>query len=344
MSTTDDPMEALSALCSRIDSWKLARGFSDGMLFRTIAGLNDKTHGKIRRGEHVLPENHLAKYEAAWKECEAFDRRSEKEELLKKLPPTEAVIGALESVKLNSGNDRFVLIEGESGAGKTTALRYAAGIFADCHYVTAHDGWEASPTAALGDLITACEVKAGTGKTMPQGFAARQAVLIDALRKRPRLILIDEGQHAGPELNVVKDIINRTPCWVALATMSSLWRKIQTARWAEVKQLLHNRMHLRVPLKAPDEDAVEMYLSARLGLNVEKSATSAAQNWQASFSAVTQGAKGNGLYAFCRKVAVTARLLSYQGGRSGEIVPADLTFAASAVAKNTAGFDHSAAA
>lgn len=337
-------MEALRALCAKIDSWKAARGFSDGMLFRTISGLNDKTHGKIRRGEHVLPENHLAKYEAAWRECEAFDRRAEKEELLATLPPTEAVIGALESVKLNSGNDRFVLIEGESGAGKTTALRYAAEIFADCHYVTAHDGWEASPTAALGDIIEACGVKVGTGKAMPQGFAARQDMLIEALRKRPRMILIDEGQHAGPELNVLKDIINRTQCWVALATMSSLWRKIQTTRWAEVKQLLHNRMHLRVQLKAPDEDAVEMFLSARLALDVEKAATKAAQSWQGAFRTVTQGARGNGLYAFCRKVAVNARLMSYQDGRGGTIAPDDLIFAATAVAKNTAGFDHSAAA
>jgi len=343
MITSPDPMETLRTLCVRIDAWQQARGFSDSALFRTISGLNDKTHNKIRRGESVVPENHLLKYEAAWRECAAFDRRAEAELILMDLPPTAAVLGAIESVKLNSGIDRMVLVEAESGGGKTTALTAALSHFADSHLINAHEGWEASPTAAVGDLIRGCGIPLPEGGHMPGGFAARVDLLITGLQKRPRVILTDEGQHTAAVLNVYKHILNKTGCWVVLATMSSLWKKVQTNRWPEVKQLLHNRLHLRVPLAVPTADSVQQLLSSRLDLSAYTSPNADTKRWIDTFKSVATTARGNGLFAFCRKVANAARLYSHHANRGGRIEPEDLLSAVSSVAKNTAGFDAAAA-
>lgn len=331
-----DAAEELFELAARVEAWRVGRGLSSAQLYRTIGGLNDKTHKKLLAKDltELRAENHVAKYRAALAEIEMFDRRQEAEETLPDLPPTESVLLALRTLKLNRGNDRFVLIEGESGAGKTTALKHAAEKIADAVYVSAHESWTQRPSLALGELLEAAGARGG----LKEGFAARHGDLVARLRERPRLLIIDEGQHMEVRmLNVIKDIINRTPCWVALGTMSSLWKKIQSARWSEVKQLLHNRMHCRVIMPRPDAAAAEAYLSARLAFEAPAEKTEEARRWQRAFDTIAAYARSHGLYAYLRKVAAAARLAMLQDGRKN-VTPDDLLQAAAAVAANTEGF------
>lgn len=331
----------LRRLAGAIEAWRAAQGLSRNQLLRTISGLNSKTFGKILREDFsgLNPENHLKTFRAAWAECEAYDQRQEKEIILRTLPPAEAVLGAVFSVKLNRGIQRFVLIEGESGAGKTEALRLAAAETADAVYVSASEAWTFTPSYAVKSILKACGVTYPEKAPMPLGFTRRLEDLLEALRNRPRCLLVDEGQHVSAVvLNVLKEIINTTGSWVVLGTMSSLWRKVQSERWAEVKQLLHNRMHLRVILPPPDADAVEAYMESRLGLKVEEGKTAASQAWQKAFNEVARAARHHGLYAYVRKVAAAARHIALQAERT-DLKPEDLIIAAASVATNTKGFD-----
>lgn len=334
---TEPAAAELIRLAKLVDAWREGRGLSQNQLCRQIVGLNSKTHGLILREDltELRPENHIPKYRAAVMEIEAFDLRQEAEVILPGLTPTQRITGAIASLKLNRGNDRFVLVEGESGAGKTSGLRFAAAADPDAVFISAHEGW-ASPCFALTELLGAL----GSRGKMPTGFAALQSEIKSRLQQKPRLLIVDEGHHLEYRLlNVIKDLINSTGCWVVVGTMASLWRKIQTSKWSEVKQLLHNRMHLRLTLPAPDATDVESFLTERLGLKVPTEKTEAAARWDRAFAAVASSARTHGLYAFCRKVGSASRLLAMKDKEGQEITPDHLFTAAGMVCANTEGFD-----
>lgn len=333
---TEPAAAELAALARQIEDWREGRGLSIRQLCGQISGLNSKTFSTILAGDltELRPENHIAKYRAALAETAVFDLRQEAEPVIPGLEPTAIVAKAIASLKLKSGPDRFVLIEGESGAGKTTALKHAATTEADHILLSAHEGW-GRPSHALKELLEATGFR---GK-LPEGFSARLEKLKQVLKDKPKLILIDEGHHMESRmLNVLKDLINSTKCWVVVATMASLWRKIQANKWSEVKQLIHNRMHIRVVLPVPGAAGAESYLVTRLGLEGLPESGPVAEQWNRAFAGVASDARSHGLYAYCRKVAAAARLVMIKDDAKA-ITPAHIFTAAAMVSANTAGFD-----
>ncbi|MES2707143.1 MAG: AAA family ATPase [Verrucomicrobiota bacterium] len=333
---TESAAAELLSLARQVEAWRVAWGLSLRQLCSQVTGINHKTHSRLADGDltELTPENHLAKYRAAVVELEEWELRQQADPILPGLRPARIVAESISMLKRQRDIDRFMLVEGESGAGKTSAVKNAAASDADAILVTAHEGWH-RPLKAITELLLA----SGFRGVMPNGFADRHAALIQKLADKPRLILVDEGQHMEIRLlNVLKDVINRTGCWVVIATMASLWNNIQSRHWSEVKQLIHNRMLLRVTLPAPDSGDVEEYLAARLALTLPEEKGEAAVAWQRAFDAVSQGARHHGGYAFCRKVAGAARLLAMKS-KTGGPAAEHLLSAASYIIANTKGFD-----
>lgn len=334
---TEPAAEELLSLARQVEAWREGRGLSRNQLCRQITGLNSKTHALLTGGEltGLVPENHLPKYRAALLEIGEFDIRQEAEPVLADLPPTRRIANAVASLKLNTGNDRFLLIEGESGAGKTTGLKYVESLNPDAIFVSADLGW-CRPSYAVEQILN----KTGYRGAIPSGLSARVDKLKSRLADKPRLILLDEGHHAGlPVMNLIKAIVNEKLGWVAMATLASIWKGIQAAKWHEIKQILHNRMHLRLPLPGPGSADVESFLTDRLKLQVPHEKCEEAERWERAFAAVASTARHHGLYAYCRKVAGAARIISLKAERPGRILPDDLFTAAASVASNTEGFD-----
>jgi hypothetical protein len=334
---TEPAAAELLTLAAKVEAWREGRGLSQNQLCRQIGGLNSKTHGILAKGDltELRPENHIPKYRAALVEIAEFDSRQELEPVLPDLTPTRLVIDAVRGLKLNKGNDRFLLIEAESGGGKTTAMQYAAGQIPDSIFASASVAW-CSPSYGVEQLLT----KSGYRGKVPHGLSQRISKLKDRLKEKPAPIFLDEGHHAGlVMLNLFKDLINDTDCWICFGTLHSVWKGIQAARWNEIKQIIHNRMWLRLSLPAPTAQDVEDYLTPRLLLTVPTGKSPESARWDSAFSAVSRAAAGNGLYAYIRKVAYTARLIALRSDRRDKISPDDLFTAAGHVTANTAGFD-----
>lgn len=333
-----DARAALRAIAVQIEQWRTARGMSKSALMREISGLNDKTYNKILREDWdgLTPGNHLDRYSAALRECQRFDLRVGKEQIMADLPPTAVVYAALCGLRLNSGNDRFLLILSEGGGGKTEALRHAEQHIDGAVYVCGGATWS-SPRHAVADILTALGVPEND---IPVSFADRTDMLISRLNIKPALLLIDEYHEAAPLMhNVLKLVINRTRAWVAVAAASSIWNDNAAKSWAILRQMVHNRMDLRVSLPPPTAGDVEDYLVARLGINPPREKTPDAPAWDGAFKGIASTARNNGLWAYVRKVAKAAGLAaSLSEGK--KIGPSDLTNAAAAVLKNTAGLSH----
>lgn len=327
----------LLSLAAQVDAWREARELSQNQLCRQIAGLNSKTHGLLVKGEltELKAENHLDKYRAALVEIAAFDQRQEADPIMPDLTPTRLVLEAVRRLKQTKGNDRWLLIEAESGGGKTTAMKHAAQSIPDSILTSAHVGW-CSPSYGVEQILT----QTGYRGTVPHGLSARIDRLKGRLKEKPVPIFMDEGQHAGlPMLNILKDLINDTESWIVFGTLHSIWKGIQASRWHEIKQLIHNRMFLRLALPPPSPADVERFLTARLALQVPTGKSEEGDRWDRAFTGVSKQAASHGLYAYVRQVAKASRLLAAKSGTPDRITPDHLFTAAAGVAANTAGFE-----
>jgi len=334
--STANPESRLAELAHDIERWRKARGWSRNQLCRNISGINDKTFARILAQDftELKAENHLARYEAARVECDRFDLRVNKEDILADLAPTAAILEACQSIKLNTNNDRVLLIESEGGGGKTEGLRYAALKIDGAVYVAADPRWQTLRGAA-GAILTALGI---TEEDMPVSAGDRLTMIYSRLKARPVLLLIDEYHEAGADVhNLVKGIINHTPGWVALAAASSVWTQVQAKSWAILRQIIHNRMDLRLALPAPDAENVERYLAQRLSLKPPTEKQPGSEQWDAAFAAVVLHAREHGLWAFVRKVAKAAAMQAQVRGKEETAAPAEITAAVAAVLKNTAG-------
>lgn len=327
--------QELMDMARQAEDWRTRNGLTLRQFFKRAHTLNDKTHGKLLAGDltGLIPANHIPKYRQALRDLDNSGSQQQSDPILPGLTPTRLVHEGVCSLRLQGDLERFMLVEGESGFGKSTALRYVAQQDADSILVCAHQGWS-RPLQAISDLLRT----SGFSGDLPNSFAACHQEFIRRLAAKPRLLCIDEGQHMEITiLNVLKDVINRTGCRVVVATMASLWRKIQARHWPEVQQLLLNRMHLRITLTPPGAEEVRHYLAARLELTVPQGKGRDAEPWTRALSTITSGARSNGGMAYVRKTVNAARLIA--GQQQESVGPEHLTTAAHHVSDNTRGFD-----
>jgi type II secretory pathway predicted ATPase ExeA len=165
-----------------------------------------------------------------------------------------------------SGNGRFVLVEGDTGSGKTMAAKMLMVTWGQrMLFIELAPVFGDSPHHFLGLILTALGQK-----DLPFNPAERLWTVVEAFTQTRRCLVIDELHHAGPRiLNTIKTIINQTPGEVVGLAMPTLWAKLERgAAYEECRQLTGNRLAERVRLAPINRGDLAKFVSRRLpGLN-----------------------------------------------------------------------------
>jgi hypothetical protein len=273
MQTEDikDPKRELLELATAIETYRKDSAITKALLLRTHNGLGtDRTYNKIIGGDlaELDVEKWLESYKHVFASITDDDGSSSTtdEELIEDLSgPVELCRAYLETRK-TKGDARFLLVVGESGTGKTSAVRimkakpYGDQVVA----VEASDAWRGSK-GTVAPFLRA--IAGGLGmKDVPVGKDMLFDAVIAKLQGRRRCLIVEEAHHLDPQgINTIKSLINRTPVLVIATTMPVLWAKLSGSReaYAECKQLTGNRLAERVTLTLRTDDVVKL-LTRRL--------------------------------------------------------------------------------
>jgi type II secretory pathway predicted ATPase ExeA len=297
--TPTEPTSAdkLVTYAQAIRDWQSARPskLSDEALIRRYPSLGStKTYKRILGGdtEELRVDEWADKYRGVLAQIDEEEvEASKREELYDDLENARAVRTAVASVVRSAGIERLVVIEGDTGSGKSSTLSLVAALYGGTR-LDASVGWR-SFAAAMGDICIALGM-ADSADKLPVSGAARLDALVRHIGESRRLILIDEGHHmTADSLNAIKHLINTTQARFVVAAQSTLWRKLQAASLQEVKQLLLNRLRSRVYLGGPSSADSTAYLSLRTGLEIGSEAA----------TEISRNAARYGNYAFLRRLA-----------------------------------------
>ena len=154
-----------------------------------------------------------------------------------------------------TGDARFVLVLGDSGAGKTSSRRLLIESFGQrILWTEASEVWADSPMAFLGAVLRA------TGdKNPPYNTVVRQQKVEEHLKLGRVCLIVDEGHHLGPRcLNTIKGLLNNTPGEFVVLALYSLWKRLEREAYEEVKQLTGNRLAIRIQLRLQNSDVLKM--------------------------------------------------------------------------------------
>lgn len=292
---TTAPVLVAAALSIR--AWQESRPvpMSDSALVRRYPALGStKTYKRILSGDlaELRIEDWEEKYRGVLGAIDAESAAAAQAEIYDDLEPARAVRSATLNLIRSFGNERLVVVQGDTGTGKTTSLRLIEELYkGTAHWVEAHEGWR-SFAAAMGDIAVAVGVADSIEKLPASGAARLDAIIRHIGESRP-ILLIDEGHHmTAGVLNATKTLINRTAARIVVAAQSTIWRKLAAASLQEAKQLILNRMRERVHLGPPTPLDVVLYLERRAGVAVDAE----------DVGEIVATAKGFGSYAFLRRL------------------------------------------
>jgi len=222
----------------------------------------------------------------------------EADPLYEDLSTTKAVRGQFTRLKMSKTAAKLVIVEGNTGMGKTSAGRIIVKKMLDLnpvsciHTIEASAGWGDRPNAMISAMLKALGMP-DTSRSQ----AARLDKLIDAANERPVVFIIDEVHDVGVRcLRCLKTLLNQTTMKIVLLTHPRLFRDLERENWDDVGQLTGNRLVARVNLGSIQEKDVAIILKNRLpGLNGES---------EAAAKTLAAAASGNGNFAFVREVLV----------------------------------------
>ncbi|OAI55547.1 hypothetical protein AYO49_05435 [Verrucomicrobiaceae bacterium SCGC AG-212-N21] len=209
----------------------------------------------------------LPQYEEVVRLIEA-DRNTTAEPMYKDLPFLKPILADATRLMGAVGNRRLMMIEGDTGHGKSVALRAIKEKFGDRAVLCEADESWFRAAAALGALSLATGA-VSKATALARQLNDRQNQLIEHIRPR-RLVIIDEFQHSGGRtLNALKTLINRTDSVFIVAGMRTLMQKLSTANQEEARQLTHNRLFARHVLTGPGIEDAKIFFERRLGVDLK---------------------------------------------------------------------------
>lgn len=295
-------LDRLRAAGEQIRAWQLAQKpeMTNTALCNRYSELGTtRTYKRVWSGEGIESLNApewANRYERALSRIQSDDLQLTSETIYDDLGPAAVVYDAWVRAMNQSGLQRLVWIEGDTGSGKTSALESLKARIgpANAYLVESHEGWQKLRTA-LQCLAGALNIKADKEDDHPQSAGDWIEIIIRAMNKRgKRTLLIDECHHwDGDMLNALKTMINRTSWVFVIAGMSTLLSKLRAAKSEEAKQLRLNRTLEVITTGAPLLSDATRYLERRLELTASPKMV----------SRLCQTAAGRGNFAFIRRVA-----------------------------------------
>jgi hypothetical protein len=253
----------LCQIARQIRDWQLARQITDTRLCADYDIGSTKTFRALADGNpgEYDADRWLPKYRAAWNLIQTATEGPEQMPVFEDVGPAIRLRAAFADAMRETGNDRLIILEGNPGDGKTTAVNSLVGRYGSrIVQVEAVETWRDSINAMLADILLACGVA-----QPPASCAARLDKLVETLKARRGCLAIDEAHHMGPRsLNMVKTIINRTPGEVIMIGLPVLLKRLEMAAYQEARQLTLNRLCERITLSSADKDDTAILLE-RLG-------------------------------------------------------------------------------
>jgi type II secretory pathway predicted ATPase ExeA len=255
----------LVSLARKIQQYQESKDVNDSALLRKFSGLGStKTFNRILNNdlEELDLERQLANYRAVWAIIESLgDEETRNEELYDDLSPVLHLKRALLETMRSTGNNRLVVMEGDTGTGKSSARRLLIEKYGQrLLWIEATSVWKDNSSALLSTILHA----KGT-KQIPQNSTDRLALVISKFNETRICLIIDEGHHLGPNcLNTLKTLINQTQGEFILLVMPTLWKRMEQGAYEEVRQLVGNRLAERIKLDGLRETDVAKFINRRV--------------------------------------------------------------------------------
>ena len=311
----NDKIQRLRALAREVQNYQLERGLSDAKLCAKVSQIgSSKTYKRILNDDDALDEGmdiekQLNNYTAAIeyvKILRSFERPPEPE--YDDFANIEDSLAAVARAMSEESIARFIVIEGENGTGKDAVqnalLKKWPNIILQ---VEATELWRESLAVPLSDILNALSLRRqrdGEGEkfVVPSQPLARLALILEELKKRKLILLINEGHHMGPRaLNMIKTLINQTPVVPVMLCIPKLLARLVSGNYEEAIQLFGNRLCERVRLTSPQPDEIALMFERR-GVKFDSAAT---QNQAAA--TLASEAPGYGNWRFVTQVCREAR-------------------------------------
>jgi len=127
--------EALLDVGEKIRHWQLEQipRLSDAQILARYLELGStRTYKRIHTGEGIEgldADDWLAKYQSAWNKIQTETLVRTAEPVYDDLTPTVAIRAAVSRLMRETGQQRLVVVQGDTGAGKTVGLRAVAAIY-----------------------------------------------------------------------------------------------------------------------------------------------------------------------------------------------------------------------
>jgi len=297
--------QELKTLAHNIQQWQEAKHLSDAALRKRFPDIgSDRTYKRILAGDldELDVEVQLAKYRAVWTLIETIgDDAAESEDFYDDLTPVIQLRRALLETFHETGNARFILVQGDTGSGKTSAAKSLIAKYGQrLLFVELTEVFGDSPHNFLGLILMALGQK-----DLPYAPVERLQKVVAALSQGRRCLIIDELHHAGPRiLNTIKTLVNSTPGEFVGLTMPPLWARLERGNYEECRQLVGNRLAERIKLAPVTRGDMTKFIARRLpGLNGET---------PKAIALLEQYAPGRGNLAFVRDTCRRAREM-YEG-------------------------------
>lgn len=289
----------LRSLAQDILEWADANDLTQAGLLKQHGALGDKeTMKAVLAGKCDDVEKWLVNYRAVAAVIGGGGEEGEADPLYENLSTTKAVRGQFTRLKMSRTLAKLVIVEGDTGMGKTSAGKIIVKKMLDLnpvasiHTIEASAAWGDRPNAMISTMLKALGMP-DTSRSQ----AARMDKLVDAANERPVVFIIDEVHDVGVRcLRVLKTLLSQTTMKVVLLTHPRLFRDLERENWDDVGQLTGNRLVARVNLGRIQDSDVEIILLNRL--------PALEGDTKAAAGALARAAAGNGNFAFVREVLV----------------------------------------